>query len=106
MGKGAEELVSSQTEIQTHVNQALVPVFSSHGVSTYSLSLLSVTIILSNVAVRSSSDPSLLRGRECLICKFDSSIGKESACNAGDPGSIPESGRCPGEGKGYPLQYS
>ena len=34
----------------------------------------------------------------------DSSIGKESACNAGDPGSIPGSGRSPGEGTGYPLQ--
>ena len=34
------------------------------------------------------------------------SVGKESACNAGDPGSIPGSGRSPGEGKGYPLQYS
>ena len=32
--------------------------------------------------------------------------GKESACNAGDPGSIPGSGRSPGEGDGYPLQYS
>ena len=32
--------------------------------------------------------------------------GKESACNAGDPGSIPRSGRCPGEGHGNPLQYS
>ena len=32
--------------------------------------------------------------------------GKESACNAGDPGSIPGSGRSPGEGNGYPLQYS
>ena len=31
---------------------------------------------------------------------------KESACNAGDPGSIPESGRSPGEGYGIPLQYS
>ena len=31
---------------------------------------------------------------------------KESACNAGDPGSIPDLGRSPGEGKGYPLQYS
>ena len=31
---------------------------------------------------------------------------KESACNAGDPGSIPGSGRSPGEGNGYPLQYS
>ena len=35
-----------------------------------------------------------------------SSVGKESACNAGDPSSIPGSGRFPGEGKGYPLQYS
>ena len=32
--------------------------------------------------------------------------GKESACNMGDLGSIPGLGRCPGEGKGYPLQYS
>ena len=31
---------------------------------------------------------------------------KESACNAGDGGTIPESGRSPGEGNGYPLQYS
>ena len=36
----------------------------------------------------------------------DSSVGKESTCNAGDPGSIPGSGRFPGEGIGYPLQYS
>ena len=34
------------------------------------------------------------------------SDGKESACNAGDPGLIPESGRFAGEGIGYPLQYS
>ena len=32
--------------------------------------------------------------------------GKESACNTGDPSLIPGSGRPPGEGKGYPLQYS
>ena len=36
----------------------------------------------------------------------DLSVGKESTCNAGDPGSIPESGRSTGEGRGYPLQYS
>ena len=36
----------------------------------------------------------------------DSSVGKESACNSGDPGSIPGSGRSAGEGIGYPLQYS
>ena len=35
-----------------------------------------------------------------------SSDGKESACNAGDLGSIPGSGRSPGEGNGHPLQYS
>ena len=35
-----------------------------------------------------------------------SSAGKESACNAGDPGSIPGLGRFPGGGIGYPLQYS
>ena len=35
-----------------------------------------------------------------------SSAGKESACNVGDLGSIPGLGRSPGEGNGYPLQYS
>ena len=35
-----------------------------------------------------------------------SSAGKESACNAGEPSSIPGSGRSPREGIGYPLQYS
>ena len=39
----------------------------------------------------------------CFPC---GSAGKESACNTGDPGSIPGSGRPPGEGVGYPLQYS
>ena len=34
------------------------------------------------------------------------SDGKESACNAGDPGSVPGSGRYPGEKNGYPFQYS
>ena len=34
------------------------------------------------------------------------SAGKESACNAGDPDSIPGLGRSAGEGIGYPLQYS
>ena len=34
------------------------------------------------------------------------SDGKESACKAGDPGSIPGWGRSPGEGNGHPLQYS
>ena len=34
------------------------------------------------------------------------SAAKESACNVGDLGSVPGLGRSPGEGNGYPLQYS
>ena len=49
-----------------------------------------------------------------IICKVlmkdflipDSLYSKESACNAGDLGLIPGLGRFPGEGTGYPLQYS
>ena len=41
-----------------------------------------------------------------FICKLWGSAGKESACNVGDLGLIPGFGRFPGEGKGYPLQYS
>ena len=36
----------------------------------------------------------------------NSLVGKEYACNAGDPGSIPGLGRSSGEGIGYPLQYA
>ena len=39
-------------------------------------------------------------------CFPGGSNGKESTCKAGDPGSIPGSGRSSGEGNGYPLQYS
>ena len=43
----------------------------------------------------------------CAIWGFpDSSVGKESACNAEDPSLIPGLGRSLGEGIGYPLQYS
>ena len=43
----------------------------------------------------------------CIPGFLGGSDGKESACNEGDPSSIfPESGRSPGEGNGYPLQYS
>ena len=48
----------------------------------------------------------------CFKVKFffkdspDSSVGEEFACNAGDPGLIPGSGKSIGEGIGYPLQYS
>ena len=41
-----------------------------------------------------------------LMGSLGGSDGKESACNAGDLGSIPRFGRSPGERNGYPLQYS
>ena len=57
---------------------------------------------------RTSYSDHLLISQFCLsIVGFPGgSAGKESACNAGDLGSIPGLGRSPGEGKGYPLQYS
>ena len=49
----------------------------------------------------------LLTSWHLLTCGFPrSSVGKESACSAGDPGSIPGSGRSPGEENGNPLHYS
>ena len=42
------------------------------------------------------------KGKEGFPC---SSVGKESACSAGDSGLIPGLGRFPGEGNGNPLQY-
>ena len=55
-------------------------------------------------------------GEKSVICNYfqilskkgfpGGSAGKESACNVGDLGLIPGLGRSPGEGKGYPLQYS
>ena len=53
--------------------------------------------------IRSRGSLEERRERQKLTC---GSAGKESACNVGDLGSIPGLGRFPGEGKGYPLQYS
>ena len=49
--------------------------------------------------------PNSSRSQHIYIFPGDSN-GEESACNAGDPDSIPGLGRSSGEGKGYPLQYS
>ena len=49
--------------------------------------------------------PLLIYGKTPHTCPHGS-VGKGSACNGGDPGSIPGSGRSAGEGIGYPLQYS
>ena len=53
------------------------------------------------------SCPVFILRKVSLIVGFPGdSDGKESACNAGDQGSIPGSGKYPGEGNGNPLQYS
>ena len=49
---------------------------------------------------------SVLSFQGLFLNSLRSSVGKESACNAGDPGLIPGLGRSAGEGLGYPLQYS
>ena len=41
-----------------------------------------------------------------ILSPIHSSVGKESICNAGDLGSVPQVAKYPGEGNGYPLQYS
>ena len=53
----------------------------------------------SEVSQKETDKYHILMGFPC------SSVGKESACSAGDPGSIPGLGRSPGEGNGNPLQY-
>ena len=53
----------------------------------------------------SSTYLSLARKLDLYFAFYDSSVGKESTCNAGDPSSIPVSRRS-AEGIGYPLQYS
>ena len=52
-------------------------------------------------------DPNILLIEKGSVQGFPpNSVGKESACNAGDQGSIPGSGRSPGKGNGHLLQYS
>ena len=50
--------------------------------------------------------PGIVRSTFSALGFSGGSAGKESACNAGDLGSIPGLGRSSGEGKGYPLQYA
>ena len=51
-------------------------------------------------------EPLVLSTTSCCLGFPGGSAGKESACNAGDPGLISRLGRSAGEGIGYPLQYS
>ena len=52
------------------------------------------------------SQGSMWFGKSHVLGFSRGSAGKESSCNAGDLGLIPGLGRSPGEGKGYPFQYS
>ena len=57
--------------------------------------------------IRESGGKTHFEGHFLFVMGFPcGSVGKESACNAGDLGLIPGLGRSPGEGKGYSLQYS
>ena len=60
-----------------------------------------ITVLL-HIDVCVYTHPSFLGG----LSFPDNSVGKESACNAGDPSSIPGSGRSSREGIGYPLKYT
>ena len=65
----------------------------------------SQTILKGKCPFLCSAEPTV-NCKGILLCFPGSSAGEKSACNAGDPGSIPGSGRSPGEGIGYPLQCS
>ena len=69
--------------------------------STQSLKIRSNSVFILN---NDQPDPSPVYGT--TKAKPRSSVSKESACSAGDPGSIPGLGRSPGEGNDNPLQYS
>ena len=56
--------------------------------------------------INSYLKPLIIWKVSCFIFIFDSSVCKASACNAGDPSSIPGWGRSPGEGTGYPLPWA
>ena len=64
-----------------------------HHLATEQQQMINNVVIISSVRESDSDFPG-------------SSVGKESTCNAREPGLIPESGRCPREGIDYPLQYS
>ena len=91
------------------------PVFLSFGLSLFIWASLLAQLVKNPPAMQETpvwflgqEDP-LERGKDthCSILGLRcGSAGKESACNAGDLGSIPGLGRSPGEGKGNPLQYS
>ena len=77
---------------------------TSHGeVSSFCALYILSPVVFSHILV--FLEPKNMRNRVFRDVP-DSSVGKETACIAGDPSSIPGSGRSPGDGIGYPLQHS
>ena len=74
-----------------------------HASSESADKILKLALLLTNHV--SLGEPVTSLNLSSLICKLDT-YGKQSACHAGDPGSVPMLGRSPGEGNGYPFQYS
>ena len=72
---------------------------------THSHSLKS-SCFLSHIIFKKTSERIKIGNCVCILHFPGVSDGKESACNIGNPGSIPGSGRSPGEGNGNPLQCS
>ena len=89
-------MIGVKTVSQIRKEKVLPLPLSAHG--QYSQRPLCVWIV--------GNDSSLAWIRIMSLGFPGSSDGEESACNAGDPGSIPGLGRSPGEGNGNPLQYS
>ena len=87
------------TTMPTLVISCLVDNSHSNGINWY----LSAVLFRSCDFLKTESYLGPIFFWEKLTC---GSAGKESACNVGDLGLIPGLGRSPGEGKGYPLQYS
>ena len=94
-----------QPKLKTNKNVTLEDLFSGLGRPTALKDAVSSTWVLAglrlNVQALATFSFSFPHGN-----LTGGSDGKESACSAGDLGSIPRSRRSPGEGHGYPLQYS
>ena len=67
---------------------------------------VSSLFFLQGIFLTQESNQGLLHCRRILYLSGEPPAGKESTCNVGDLGSIPRLGTSPGEGIGYPLQYS
>ena len=99
---------SSQPRDQTQVSHIAGRFFTSWATRDAYFYYFYFLAIMSNVAMNILFLEYLqtILQAENWMCFPDSSVGKESACNAGDPGSILGLERSAGEGISYPLQYS